>query len=213
MTQKKTIKPGAAYCIDWSHLCSGNDYESMTEHFKIPKIIALVNSVEDTFNRKYLIDAVRLQHLQSQCVKNPDVNVCYSILRDQTDLEERYNNEKQAIRSRKTEAESITEVATHELDSGKVNRFSAREIAVLFIIILEKLGVYLGNDSTKNCNQNVIKSFLSKITGYKEETFNQKLTLDIVSKSTINAMYKIANEIRSFLPSLSKEIVDRVEKG
>ena len=213
MTQTRIDISGTAYCIDLEHLCSRNDFEAMTDHFDMDKIAKVANSIEDTFDRKYVIDAINLRWQQEKCKQESNHQKFFEIMGKQTELEKDYLEKKAEMESRDKVKASKEMAGAAEPDTANGSRYSARMIGYIFFFILEKLGLFIGNDSTKNCNQNKIKDFLSKLTGYKFESFNQKLIPDFNSKSTTKVLHNIANELEPFLPNLSKEIRDRAEYG
>ena len=213
MTQTRIYISGTAYCIDMDHLCSRNDFDKITNHFDMDMIDEVTDGIEDTFDRLYVVYAINLSRQKEKSKQDHNYENFFDIKTKQAELERDYQ-EKKAEKEKESNEKACKEmVEAIEPDTGKGVRYSARMIGYIFFFILEKLGLFISNDSTKNCNQNKIKEFLSKLTGYKFESFNQKLIPDFNNQSTTKVLHNIANELESFLPNLSKEIRDRAEYG
>ena len=211
MTQTRIYISGTAYCIDMDHLCSRNDFDKITNHFDMDMIDEVTDGIEDTFDRMYVIEAIKLSWHKQNCKQN--INDFLNIKTKQAELERDYQVKKAEKEKESNEKACKEMVEAIESDTGNGSRYSVRMIGYIFFFILEKLGLFISNDSTKNCNQNKIKEFLSKLTGYKFESFNQKLIPDFNNQATTKVWHNIANELESFLPNLSKEIRDRAEYG
>ena len=213
MTQTRIYISGTAYCIDMDHLCSRNDFDKITNHFDMDMIDEVTDGIEDTFDRMYVIEAINLGRQKEKSIQDHNYENFFDIKTKQAKLERNYKKKKAEKEKESNEKACKEMVEAIESDTGNGSRYSVRMIGYIFFFILEKLGLFISNDSTKNCNQNKIKEFLSKLTGYKFESFNQKLIPDFNNQSTTKVLHNIANELESFLPNLSKEIRDRAEYG
>ena len=214
MTQTRIIISGTAYCIDMEHLCSRNDFETITNNFDRKTIFDLCCMICDITDRKYVIRAIDLRRQMLNCPQN-DEDKYFSLLNELFDLENEYREVKQMEQS-KAEGENNSCKKLSKADehcSESVERFTVSKIGCFFYFVLDALGIHLDNDDTKNCKQKAVKSFLSRLSGYSIKSFDQKLIPDFKNKHTQNILYNLADEIEAFLPRISENIRKRIENA
>lgn len=183
--------------IDFSNLCGGNDYAALTDGYNRKKITELVWSVQDDVDRTFVYKAIFAQKKLDNCPDEDD-DQYEQLLGEQLKIQREYFEERSKNNHTQPDSNSI---------SQKTKGYNTTEISVLMYFICDKMGIYMRNDDTKNCEQKVAIPPIAKAFGYSESSFTDKLNLDFADSATRKAMTRVATDFKDFLPEVCAEIM------
>lgn len=180
--------------IDFSNLCGGNDFAALTDGYNRKKITELVWSIQDDIDRTFVYKAIFAQKKLDNCTDDQ----FEQLLGEQVKIQREYSDEKTRYNLQRPDLNSI---------SQKTKGYNTTEISVLIYFICDKMGIYMRNDDTKNCEQKVAIPPIAKAFGFSESSFTDKLNLDFADSATRKAMNKVATDFKDFMPEVSAEIM------
>lgn len=180
--------------IDFSNLCGGNDFAALTDGYNRKKITELVWSIQDDIDRTFVYKAIFAQKKLDNCTDDQ----FEQLLGEQVKIQREYSDEKTRYNLQRPDLNSI---------SQKTKGYNTTEISVLIYFICDKMGIYMRNDDTKNCEQKAAIPPIAKAFGFSESSFTDKLNLDFADSATRKAMNKVATDFKDFMPEVSAEIM------